>query len=270
MARSRTRSRPHGLSVVRPRVPSGSGARSASSRASRVDRRRDARAVVERRASPRPRTCGSRPTRRGRSSSRTACRSSTNAWPRRPRRRGRRPPSLAFPSSSRRRLAGAHKTETGGVVLDLADRAGRPRRRRPNRRRRGGPADAERERGASRRARPGPALRPARRPRPRRRVGGADRRRGHPHRAAHGRRRARARHSKGRRAPSCAATAASRPQTPTLSSTSSTGSPSLGEDLPEVVELDLNPVFAGPDGCVAVDARVRVSAVEPSHRAKTW
>ena len=44
----------------------------------------------------------------------------------------------------------------------------------------------------------------------------------------------------------------------------------LGEDLPEVVELDLNPVFAGPDGCVAVDARVRVSAPEPSHRAKTW
>ena len=34
-------------------------------------------------------------------------------------------------------------------------------------------------------------------------------------------------------------------------------SPSLGEDFPEVVELDLNPVIAGPDGCVAVDARIR-------------
>ena len=45
---------------------------------------------------------------------------------------------------------------------------------------------------------------------------------------------------------------------------------SLGEDLPEVAELDLNPVLAGPDGCVAVDARVRVRAVEASHRAKTW
>ena len=33
----------------------------------------------------------------------------------------------------------------------------------------------------------------------------------------------------------------------------------LGEDLPEVAELDLNPVLAGPGGCVAVDARVRVS-----------
>ena len=45
---------------------------------------------------------------------------------------------------------------------------------------------------------------------------------------------------------------------------------SLGVDLPEVAELDLNPVLAGPDGCVAVDARIRVRAVEVSHRAKTW
>ena len=32
----------------------------------------------------------------------------------------------------------------------------------------------------------------------------------------------------------------------------------LAEDVPEVAELDLNPVLAGPDGCVAVDARVRL------------
>src|SRR6266516_5103171 len=32
----------------------------------------------------------------------------------------------------------------------------------------------------------------------------------------------------------------------------------LGEDLPAVAELDLNPVLALPDRCVAVDARVRV------------
>ncbi|WP_086824071.1 bifunctional GNAT family N-acetyltransferase/acetate--CoA ligase family protein [Allokutzneria sp. NRRL B-24872] len=32
----------------------------------------------------------------------------------------------------------------------------------------------------------------------------------------------------------------------------------LAELLPEVAELDLNPVLAGPHGCVAVDARVRV------------
>ena len=44
----------------------------------------------------------------------------------------------------------------------------------------------------------------------------------------------------------------------------------LGEDLPEVAELDLNPVIAGPDGCVAVDARVRVRRPEPSGQVKTW
>ena len=44
----------------------------------------------------------------------------------------------------------------------------------------------------------------------------------------------------------------------------------LGEDLPEVSELDLNPVIAGPDGCVAVDARIRVRPRMPVHGAKTW
>jgi acetate---CoA ligase (ADP-forming) len=44
----------------------------------------------------------------------------------------------------------------------------------------------------------------------------------------------------------------------------------LGDDLDEVVELDLNPVIASPDGCVAVDARVRVHRVETAPRTKTW
>jgi acetate---CoA ligase (ADP-forming) len=44
----------------------------------------------------------------------------------------------------------------------------------------------------------------------------------------------------------------------------------LVDDLPEVAELDLNPVIAGTDGCVAVDARVRVGAQEHVHRVKTW
>jgi acetyl coenzyme A synthetase (ADP forming)-like protein len=44
----------------------------------------------------------------------------------------------------------------------------------------------------------------------------------------------------------------------------------LGEDLPEVAELDLNPVLVGPDVCIAVDARVRVREAEASYRAKTW
>jgi acetyl coenzyme A synthetase (ADP forming)-like protein len=44
----------------------------------------------------------------------------------------------------------------------------------------------------------------------------------------------------------------------------------LAVDLPEVVELDLNPIIALSDGCVAVDARVRVRRPERSPRLKTW
>jgi acetyl coenzyme A synthetase (ADP forming)-like protein len=44
----------------------------------------------------------------------------------------------------------------------------------------------------------------------------------------------------------------------------------LGEDLPDVAELDLNPVIAGPDGCVAVDARVRIAHAPSEQVAKTW
>jgi acyl-CoA synthetase (NDP forming) len=44
----------------------------------------------------------------------------------------------------------------------------------------------------------------------------------------------------------------------------------LAEDLPEVAELDLNPVIALPDGCVAVDARIRVAQPARAHLLKTW
>jgi acetyl coenzyme A synthetase (ADP forming)-like protein len=44
----------------------------------------------------------------------------------------------------------------------------------------------------------------------------------------------------------------------------------LAEDLPEVAELDLNPVLALHDRCVAVDARVRVARQTPTRRAKSW
>ncbi|MEO9139824.1 MAG: GNAT family N-acetyltransferase [Jatrophihabitans sp.] len=37
----------------------------------------------------------------------------------------------------------------------------------------------------------------------------------------------------------------------------------LVDDVPEIAELDLNPIIAGPDGLIAVDARVRVA--EPPH-----
>jgi acetate---CoA ligase (ADP-forming) len=44
----------------------------------------------------------------------------------------------------------------------------------------------------------------------------------------------------------------------------------LAVDVPELAELDLNPVLAQADGCVAVDARVRLARVERAHSAKTW
>ena len=44
----------------------------------------------------------------------------------------------------------------------------------------------------------------------------------------------------------------------------------LGEDLPEVAELDLNPVIAGPDGCIVVDARARITQPTQGRRVKTW
>jgi acetyl coenzyme A synthetase (ADP forming)-like protein len=44
----------------------------------------------------------------------------------------------------------------------------------------------------------------------------------------------------------------------------------LAEDLPEVAELDLNPVVGLPTGCVAVDARIAVRTPHPVTRTKTW
>jgi len=44
----------------------------------------------------------------------------------------------------------------------------------------------------------------------------------------------------------------------------------LAVALPEVVELDLNPIIARPDGCVAVDARVRVRTAVARPALKTW
>jgi len=44
----------------------------------------------------------------------------------------------------------------------------------------------------------------------------------------------------------------------------------LAEDFPQVAELDLNPVIALADDCVAVDARVRIAHAAPQGRLKTW
>jgi acetyl coenzyme A synthetase (ADP forming)-like protein len=44
----------------------------------------------------------------------------------------------------------------------------------------------------------------------------------------------------------------------------------LAEEIPEVGELDLNPVLAGPGGCVAVDARVRLRKRPSERTLKSW
>jgi acetyl coenzyme A synthetase (ADP forming)-like protein len=44
----------------------------------------------------------------------------------------------------------------------------------------------------------------------------------------------------------------------------------LADDLPELAELDLNPVLADPRGCVAVDARIRLRTPETGARLKGW
>ena len=44
----------------------------------------------------------------------------------------------------------------------------------------------------------------------------------------------------------------------------------LADDFPELAELDLNPVLARPDGCVAVDARVRLCRPAATTSSKTW
>jgi len=44
----------------------------------------------------------------------------------------------------------------------------------------------------------------------------------------------------------------------------------LGEEVPAVAELDLNPVIALPERCVAVDARIRIKRPTPVARTKSW
>jgi acetate---CoA ligase (ADP-forming) len=44
----------------------------------------------------------------------------------------------------------------------------------------------------------------------------------------------------------------------------------LATEVAEVAEIDLNPVIAGPDGCVAVDARVRIAPTTVRRDVKTW
>jgi acetate---CoA ligase (ADP-forming) len=44
----------------------------------------------------------------------------------------------------------------------------------------------------------------------------------------------------------------------------------LADDLPELAELDLNPVVALTTGCVAVDARARIAQPAARAQLKGW
>jgi acyl-CoA synthetase (NDP forming) len=44
----------------------------------------------------------------------------------------------------------------------------------------------------------------------------------------------------------------------------------LALDVPEIAELDLNPVLATSSGCVAIDRRIRVTRHRPAGRVKSW
>jgi acyl-CoA synthetase (NDP forming) len=44
----------------------------------------------------------------------------------------------------------------------------------------------------------------------------------------------------------------------------------LALDVPEIAELDLNPVLATASGCIAVDRRIRVRSRVSPPRVKTW
>jgi acyl-CoA synthetase (NDP forming) len=44
----------------------------------------------------------------------------------------------------------------------------------------------------------------------------------------------------------------------------------LASDFHQIAELDLNPIVAKPDGCLAVDARIRVAESARPAGLKTW
>ena len=75
---------------------------------------------------------------------------------------------------------------------------------------------------------------------------------------------------RGRRVDSFVDSAVRRRQTCRRSSISSNGFRVSGLDVPAVAELDLNLGPGLPDGCVAVDARVRIARPEITMLTKSW
>ena len=198
-------------------------------------------------------------------SSPTASRSSTSASRPTPDEAAAAATELGYPVVVKTAEAGAHKTESGGVALDLADaeavRAAAERI--------GGPVivqpQIKRRRRAARGRRAGSGVRAARRLRPGRRDGRADRRRPLPAHAAHGCRRGRARRvgqgGKARRRIPRRPAADAAALADILHRLSR-----LADDFPELAELDLNPVIGLPDRAVVVDARIRVARPRAPHR----
>ena len=260
-ARARDRGRPRRVAAApgghrsraRRRRPRGRAA--ARRRSARGVRRRLARSGGDPRAARRPTACRSCPSR----SSRTPTR------PSRPRARS------AARSSLKTAAAGVHKTESGGVALEPRDRR---RTIRAAAERIGGPLLVQPMiRGGTELLAgivqdpvfgplvafgPGGVLAEL--------IGGAR----VPDRAAHRPRRRRARAGRqGGPARARLPRRAGRRREP-RSSTLVHRLSLLAVDLPEVAELDLNPVLALPDGCVAVDARIRLRARPESRSLKSW
>ena len=176
---------------------------------------------------------------------------------------------LGFPAVVKSASPGAHKTETGGIALDLADenevqaaaaRIGTPVLVQPMVT--GGPAllaglVQDPVFGALVAFGPGGVFAEL--------IGAAD------FRIAPSRISTRPSWSRaGRLVASWKGSGVSRPPTQPRSGTSCTGSPPSAAISRRWPELDLNPVLGLHDRCVAVDARVRVSPPVQPPRTKTW
>ena len=156
----------------------------------------------------------------------------------------------------RRRRTGRRRRGGAASRLPAHPRTGHRRRARRSGLGRIGAADGRAGRGSDPRHHPGPAVRPGADVRPGRRVRRGAQRCRLPHRPAGAARRRRDDSARFRASRSWRECADSPPPTWRRSSRCCSNSPSFAEANPEVAELDLNPVFARPDGAIAVDARI--------------